>query len=72
MRSGTITVRRQRVRDVDERFASRLLPLFTRRTKEVLRVEVWKSVRTPEMARATRCSYLPQSWYPMTFSSNQS
>ena len=34
MRSGTITVRRPRVRDVNERFASRLLPLFTRRTKE--------------------------------------
>lgn len=35
MRSGTITVRRPRVRDLDERFASRLLPLFARRTKEV-------------------------------------
>ena len=35
MRSGAITVRRPRVRDLDERFASRLLPLFTRRTKEV-------------------------------------
>ncbi len=35
MRSGTITVRRPRVRDLDERFESRLLPLFTRRTKEV-------------------------------------
>jgi transposase-like protein len=33
--SGTITVRRPRVRDVEERFVSRLLPLFQRRTKEV-------------------------------------
>ena len=35
MRSGTVTVRRPRVRDLDERFESRLLPLFTRRTREV-------------------------------------
>ena len=35
MRSGTVTVRRPRVRDLDERFESRLLPLFTRRTQEV-------------------------------------
>lgn len=35
MRSGMITVRRPRVRDLDERFESRLLPLFTRRTNEV-------------------------------------
>lgn len=33
--NGTITVRRPRVRDVEERFASRLLPLFQRRTREV-------------------------------------
>lgn len=33
--NGTITVRRPRVRDVDERFESRILPLFVRRTKEV-------------------------------------
>lgn len=33
--SGTITVRRPRVSDIEERFASRLLPLFTRRTEEV-------------------------------------
>lgn len=33
--NGTITVRRPRVRDVEERFVSRLLPLFQRRTKEV-------------------------------------
>ena len=32
---GTITVRRPRVRGLAERFVSRLLPLFTRRTKEV-------------------------------------
>lgn len=32
---GTITVRRPRVRDVEERFESRLLPLFRRRTEEV-------------------------------------
>ena len=33
--SGTITVRRPRVRDLEERFTSRLLPLFKRRTEEV-------------------------------------
>jgi len=33
--NGTIRVRRPRVRDVEERFVSRLLPLFQRRTKEV-------------------------------------
>lgn len=33
--SGTITLRRPRVRDLEERFASRLLPLFLRRTEEV-------------------------------------
>jgi hypothetical protein len=33
--SGTITVRRPRVQDVEERFVSRLLPLFQRNTKEV-------------------------------------
>jgi putative transposase len=32
---GTITVRRPRVRNLAERFVSRLLPLFTRRTKQV-------------------------------------
>lgn len=33
--SGTITVRRPRVRGLAERFASRVLPLFARRTKAV-------------------------------------
>lgn len=33
--NGTVTVRRPRVRDVEERFVSRLLPLFQRRTPEV-------------------------------------
>src|SRR5881397_707462 len=33
--SGTITVRRPRVRGLAERFASRVLPLFKRRTQEV-------------------------------------
>jgi transposase-like protein len=33
--SGTITVQRPRVRDLDERFVSRVLPLFQRRTREV-------------------------------------
>jgi putative transposase len=33
--SGTITVRRPRVRDLKERFVSRVLPLFKRQTKEV-------------------------------------
>jgi putative transposase len=33
--SGTITVQRPRVRDLEERFVSRVLPLFRRRTREV-------------------------------------
>lgn len=33
--NGTVTIRRVRVRDVEERFISRLLPLFKRRTPEV-------------------------------------
>ena len=33
--NGTITVRRPWVRDVEDRFASRLLPLFQRRRPEV-------------------------------------
>jgi putative transposase len=33
--SGTITVQRPRVRGLEERFASRVLPLFVRRTKQV-------------------------------------
>ena len=33
--SGTVTVRRPRVRDLEERFESRVLPLFARRTREV-------------------------------------
>lgn len=33
--NGTIVVRRPRVRDLDERFVSRLLPLFQRRTQEL-------------------------------------
>jgi transposase-like protein len=35
MMGGTITVRRPRARDIDERFESRLLPFFVRRTQEV-------------------------------------
>jgi transposase-like protein len=35
MQGGTITIRRPRVRGLEERFESRLLPLFARRTKEV-------------------------------------
>src|SRR6185436_1150903 len=31
--NGTITVRRPRVRDLNERFVSRVLPLFKRQTK---------------------------------------
>lgn len=30
--NGTVTIRRPRVRDIEERFVSRLLPLFKRRT----------------------------------------
>lgn len=35
MMSGTVTVRRPRVRGLEERFESRVLPLFKRRTEEV-------------------------------------
>ena len=35
MSCGTITVRRPRVRGLEERFESRILPLFKRRTEEV-------------------------------------
>ena len=35
MQGGTITVRRPRVRGLEERFESQLLPFFVRRTKEV-------------------------------------
>ena len=35
MSSGTIKLRRPRVRGVEERFESRVLPLFARRTKEL-------------------------------------
>jgi putative transposase len=35
MSSGTITVQRPRVRDLEERFESRVLPLFAKRTREV-------------------------------------
>ncbi len=38
MSSGTITVRRPRVRGLEERFESRVLPLFARRTKEVAKL----------------------------------
>ena len=35
MMSGTVMVRRPRVRDLTDRFVSKVLPLFTRRTQEV-------------------------------------
>lgn len=35
LKCGTVTVRRPRVRGLEERFTSRLLPLFVRRTQEV-------------------------------------
>lgn len=35
LKTGTIVVRRPRVRNLEERFESRILPLFKRRTKEV-------------------------------------
>ena len=35
MRSGAITVRRPRVRGLEERFESRVLPMFKRHTKQV-------------------------------------
>jgi transposase-like protein len=35
MSSGTITLRRPRVRGLEERFESQILPLFTRRTQEI-------------------------------------
>lgn len=35
LQAGTLTLRRPRVRGLEERFESRVLPLFSRRTKEV-------------------------------------
>jgi putative transposase len=35
MMAGTVTVRRPRVRGLEERFESRILPLFVRRTAAV-------------------------------------
>src|SRR5689334_18883316 len=35
MKTGTVTVRRPRVRGLEERFESRVLPLFKRRTEAV-------------------------------------
>lgn len=35
LKTGTVTVRRPRVRGLEERFESRILPLFKRRSKEV-------------------------------------
>jgi len=35
VKSGTVTLRRPRVRGLEERFESRVLPLFVRRTQEV-------------------------------------
>lgn len=35
MMNGTVTFRRPRVRDLTDRFESKVLPLFTRRTQEV-------------------------------------
>jgi putative transposase len=35
LKTGTITVRRPRARGLEERFVSRILPLFQRRTKEI-------------------------------------
>ncbi len=35
MMSGTVTIRRPRVRDLTDRFESKVLPLFTRRTQEM-------------------------------------
>ena len=46
MSSGTITVRRPRVRGLEERFESRVLPLFARRTKEEVRMS--RRRHTPE------------------------
>ena len=59
MSSGTITVRRPRVRGLEERFESGVLPLFARRTKEVLAlrsgyresVESWSEVLRDLKAR---------------------
>ena len=38
MSSGTITIRRPRVRGLEERFESTILPLFKRQTKEIGRL----------------------------------
>ena len=56
MSSGTIMLRRPRVRGVEERFESRVLPLFARRTKELgaLLPELYRS--SPELCVKVRGS----------------
>ena len=50
--SGTIRIRRPRVRDTEERFESRLLPLFAHRTREVADRRVGRR-RVAPIARST-------------------
>ena len=50
--NGTITVRRPRVRDLDERFVSQVLPRFRRRTREVGLLLCQPSSDIPHLATA--------------------
>ena len=58
MSSGTITLRRPRVRGVEERFESRVLPLFARRTKELGATAVSASMVRSALL-ATRREFAP-------------
>jgi hypothetical protein len=53
--SGTITLRRPRVRGLDERLESRLLPAFKRRTEEVGRLLPDLYLHWPRATSIWRC-----------------
>src|SRR5947209_19071488 len=57
--NGTITLRRPRVRGLSERFESRLLPAFKRRTEEVGRLlpELYLHGKHAGRGRERACSY---------------
>ncbi len=57
MSLGTIEIRRPRVRNLDERFVSKVLPLFKRQTHEVRDLISTKTVR--------KLGTPPKSFYPL-------
>src|SRR6267143_4761512 len=60
--SGTLTVRRPRVRGLTERFESRLLPAFKRRTEEVGRLLSEGSPNFPQ-AWSSKIPHPPVRWW---------